>query len=108
MTMTSPPGLATALAGAWSALSQSSLTLSIYPYPIRDVPYDRLWLSVFVWILFVRIVCSVLTVRSTYLHGKVRCILRRLRRDRHDGPGQVEARRSSSSTRCRAWAGSMP
>jgi hypothetical protein len=45
--MTSPPGLATALAGAWSALSQSSLTLSIYPYPIRDVPYDRLWLSVF-------------------------------------------------------------
>jgi hypothetical protein len=45
--MTSPPGLATALAGAWSALSRSSLTLSIYPYPIRDILYDRLWLFVF-------------------------------------------------------------
>jgi hypothetical protein len=31
----------------WSALSHTSLTLSIYPYPIRDVPYDRLWLCVF-------------------------------------------------------------
>ena len=27
-----------AAAGAWSALSQTSLTLSICPYPIRDVP----------------------------------------------------------------------
>src|SRR4029078_8282639 len=71
MTMTSPAGPATALPGAWIALSHSSLTLSIYPYPIRDVPYNRLCLLVFGYILFVRTVCSVLRVRSTYLHGKV-------------------------------------
>jgi hypothetical protein len=29
-------------AGAWSALSHTSLTLSIYLYPIRDIPKNRL------------------------------------------------------------------
>src|SRR6185437_4747082 len=84
MTMTSPD-LATALAGVWSALSHTSLTLSIYPYPIRDAPYDRLWLCVFRWILFVRTVCPVFVVRSIYLLGKPLVVAGTLTRDFHPG-----------------------